>query len=172
MGTRFIFGGLIALLFAASCGYAPVSGTLPGGGNEIRVPTVENRTSYSGLAGPLTGALRKRIAKSGLKVVHDGGAPSLRVTIVKVSGKPGMLTTRNDRLAPVDTIECIVVEYRLVDLRGVVLTDTQSVEVSGRAYSGGSPLAEESLGQRERRALLDKLADAVAERLMESDSLP
>ena len=170
MGTRFIFFGLIVLLFVTSCGYAPVWGTLPGGGSEIRVPMVENRTAYPGLAGPLTAALRKRLAKSGLKVVHDGDAPRLQVTIVQVSSGPGMLTSQDDRLRPVDSIESIAVEYLLKSSSGEEMTEVDIVEVSGRAYSGGSPLAEESLGQRERQALLDELADAISVNLLENDS--
>lgn len=172
MGTRSVFGGLMVLLFVASCGYAPVAGKVPGGGSEVRVPMVENRTAYSGLAGPLTAALRQRLAKSGLNVVYDGGAPSLEVTIVQVSSGPGMLTAREDRLRPVDSIESVVAEFTLTSSGGKTLVEPDRVEASGRAYSGGGPLAEESLGQRRRQALLDELADAIAERLVESDSPP
>jgi hypothetical protein len=172
MGTRFALTLMFVLAASASCGYTPQSGTLPGGGNEIRVPIAKNKTAYPGLAGPFTAALRQRLARSGIRVVSEGDAPRLEVIIVDVNTRPGMLTARKDRLSPVDSIESIVAEYKLTDAAGVSLVEPDRIEVSGRAYSGGSPLAEESLGQRRRQALRDALADDIALRLFDQRSLP
>ncbi len=156
------------VIVTTSCGYRSVRGTAPGDAGAIHVPLVRNETAFAGLAGPLTSAMRKRLARSGVEVVGSGaGAPRLAITIVEVHGKPGMLTTRDDRLTPVDTIWNITARARIVRADGAELVESQHFEVQGRAYSGGTVLAEESLGHRRRQALLDDLSDAIARSFFE-----
>ncbi|MCP4674966.1 MAG: hypothetical protein GY854_05565 [Deltaproteobacteria bacterium] len=148
-------------------------GTVPGGGDKIHVPVAGNNTSYPGLAGPLSAAVRKRLARSGVEVVGSGkGAPRLEITIVEARGETGMLTTRDDRLTPVDTIWHIIVEARITRLGDDEAQAPEQFEAQGRAYSGGTVLAEESLGHRRRQALLDDLADAIATYFFELNISP
>ncbi|MCP4600627.1 MAG: hypothetical protein GY847_08870 [Proteobacteria bacterium] len=159
---------MVILLLPAACGYTPILGTVSGGGSDIHVPLACNETAYPSLRGPLTEALRKRAARSGIEVVNrKKGVPSLEVTILRVQGEPGMLTTKDNRLIPVDSIWCISAEARLVVSNSGMPKELETFEVCGRAYSGGTVLAEESLGHRRRKALMDDLADAVVRHFFE-----
>jgi hypothetical protein len=163
----FFFTAIVACF--VSCGYRPVAGVIPGGGKSVYVPLVENKTSYPSLAGPMTSVLRHRLAVSGVDVVSKGaGAVRLQVTILQVDGDPGMLGTQGDHLVPVDTIWRIEAEARVIGLDGKNLKGPTQFDVQGRSFAqGGSPLGEESLGQRERTSLLDELADAIVSKLFE-----
>ncbi len=157
----------------SACGYRAVRGTVPGGGDAIHVPVAGNSTAYPGLAGPLSAAVRKRLARSGVKVVGSKkGAPRLEITITDARGVPGMLTTRDDRLTPVDTVWNITVEAKITRLGDDDLAPLEQFEAQGRAYSGGTVLAEESLGHRRRQVLLDDLADDIARFFFELNISP
>ena len=165
-------GGCLAfaltLLAIVSCGYRPVRGQVPGGGGEVCVPPVENRTSYPGLTAQLTYSLRKRLARSGIDVKMKGeGAPNLKVTIAEVEGGPGMVQAENGGLVPLERIWKIKAEAKLVRPGGKEIFGAESFEVSARSYTGDNPLAEESLGQRGLLALLDELSDEIAVRIFE-----
>lgn len=157
------------ILFCASCGYRPVTAAVPGDGRAVFVPLVENKTPYASLSAPMTSVLRQRLAASGVEVVLKGaGAARLLVVILQVDGAPGMLGTQGDHLVPVDTLWRMVAEARVVEASGKAIVGPTRFEVEGRSFAqGGSPLAEESLGQRARTDLLDELADAIVSQLFE-----
>ena len=161
---------VIVFLWCVSCGYRPVTGTVPGGGKTIYVPLVGNKTPYPSLAGPLTSVLRHRLAVSGVEVVNkSAGTARLQVKILGVQGDPGMLGTQGDQLVPVDTVWRIEAEARVIGSDGEDLKGPTLFDVQGRAFAqGGSALGEESLGQRERTDLLDDLADAIVSKLFEN----
>ncbi len=168
MRSLLVLGLLVLSIVTNSCGYRSVRGAAPGDTGAIHVPLVRNEAAFAGLAGPLTSAMRKRLARSGVEVVGSGeGVPRLEITIVEVHGDPGMLTTRDDRLTPVDTIWNITARARIVRADGAELVEARHFDVQGRAYSGGTVLAEESLGHRRRQALLDDLSDVIARSFFE-----
>jgi hypothetical protein len=155
LSTGLIVGLAIA---AVGCGYRPLVARVPGGGERIAVPPVENRTSYAGLAGPLAGALRRALARDGLEVVGAGqGAPRLEVVLQRVDGGPGMLGTSGERLVPVDLRWEVTAEAAVVGADGVRAGPTE-VRVDGRSMAGGGATAEEALGDRARQSLMEELA--------------
>jgi hypothetical protein len=132
---------------------------VPGGGEQIHVPPVANRTSYGGLAGPLTGALRRNLARDGLDVVGSGqGAPRLEVVLVRIDGGPGMLGTAGDRLVPVDLRWEVAAESAVVGPDGGARAGPLEVRVEGSSVARGGVTAEETLGARAREELMDELA--------------
>jgi hypothetical protein len=159
---------LLAAIGAAACGYRPLTARVPGGGERICVPQVENRTSYGGLAGSLTVALRRELARAGLEVVGAGeGAPELRVAITAVRGGPGMLGVEQERLAPVDIAWEIAAEARVADRVGEDLTRPELLTVDGRSLAGDGVTAEQTLGDRRRLELVDRLAREIVRALFE-----
>lgn len=157
-----------ACVLAAGCGYRPVLGTLPDGRRTVRVPTVRNHTAYPGVTAPLTSALRRRLALSGLTVVNGGSeTPRLEVEIVEVHTEPGTIVVESDTLRPVEAIWRIRATARLSGLRdGASPLETEQ-EVEGRSLTGANALAEERLGERRREDLLANLADAIVAELFE-----
>lgn len=138
-------------------------GHVPGGGDRVSIPVASNRTPYDGLAGPLTAALRSKLALLGVEVVSAGGsAPSLEVRILRVDLSPGMLGVSDGRLVPFENISRVEAEARLVRSDGAVLAGPATVSVEGRNLTGGSVGAEEALASRGRLYLMDALADVVA----------
>ncbi len=129
----------------------------------VRVPIAQNETPFSKLAGPLTAALRRRIAQSGIEVAGLGQpGHTLEVTIVEITQTPGMLSVESGELVPADIIVQIVVSARLADADGEIIQGPKDFEANGRAYTGETPLAEEALASRRLTALLEDIADAVA----------
>ena len=151
-------------LFSSSCGYRPLDANLPGGGRDIHVPTVKNQTPFPGLGAPLTSAIRRKSAASGLNVVNSGhGAPRIQATIVAAKQRPGMLRAEAGHLVPVDAIWSISVEATLVKADGETAVGPQLFEIKGRAYSGTTAQSEESLGHHRKEALLEEVADAIVD---------
>jgi hypothetical protein len=160
--------GMFVIVYASltSCGYKPVVGHVAGG--QVCVAIVENKTPYPGLSHSLTSALRHRLSTSGIRVVRGGNrVAGLRVTILAVEGRPGMLGTREGHLIPLDSIWRIRADARLTGPDGLEIAGSDQFQVVGRSYSGGNPQAEESLGDRRRLSLVDDLADAVVAYLFE-----
>lgn len=159
---------LAAAIGATACGYRPLTARVPGGGDRVCVPQVDNRTSYGGMAGPLTTALRRELARVGLEVVGAGeGAPELRVAIASVRGGPGMLGVERERLAPVDIAWEISAEARIVDRDEEDLTRPELLTVDGRNLAGDGVAAEQILGDRTRLELTDRLAREIVRVLFE-----
>ena len=157
-----LLGAVSLCLFASHCGYRPLKGSVPGGGRDIHVPLVKNRTPYPGLVAPLTSAIRRQSAASGLHVVRTRqDVPRIEATIVAVAQRPGMLRAEAGHLLPVDTIWSISVEATLVDANGQIAVGPELIEIKGRAYSGTTVQSEESMGQHRREALMDDVADAI-----------
>ena len=122
------------------------------------------------MTGPLTASLRQRLKRGGLDIVSMGGnLPKLEVVIVEVIGKPGTLSAREGRLVPLDTIVDIRVEVKISDSGGDRIVGPEVVGVGGRAYSGGSVMAEEASGHMRRQALVDRLAGEIVSRFFERD---
>jgi len=159
---------IAAALAWAGCGYRPLTARVPGGGERIFVPQVQNRTSYGGIAGPLTGQLRRELARAGLDVVGDGAvAPVLEVAIVAVRGGPGMLGVEGGRLVPVDVVWEITVEAAVRDADGELLAGPEPVTVDGRSLAGDGVATEQALGARARDELVGRLAREVVQILFE-----
>jgi len=153
------------LLSIISCGYRPVHGEVPGGGNKISVSLASNETAWPGLAVPLTSAVRKKLAQIGLNIVRENkSAPKLKITVLKVSSKPGMLREANGRLIPLDNIQEIQARALIQDLSGDIVR-TQRFLVHGRALSGDNVLSEEVLKKRKAKDLIDKLAVQIVQTL-------
>jgi hypothetical protein len=159
---------LALALAAIGCGYRPIVARVPGGGDRIAVGVVENQTSYAGLAGPLTTAIRKALARGGLELASaNDRVPALEVVIVAVDGGPGMLGTTNDRLVPVDIVWRVSARARVVDPEGQARAGPVSLAVEGRSLEGGGVAAEAALGAREREELMDELAREIVRALLE-----
>jgi len=162
---------MLALLVVAAiggCGYRPLTAAVPGGGERVFVAPVENRTSTAGIAGPLTGELRRELARSGVDVVGEGsGAPVLTVAVVAVRGAPGMLGVEADRLVPVDVAWEITVEASVSSRDGDLLAGTETVVVDGRSLAGDGVTGEQALGARAREEMIDRLAREVVAVLFE-----
>ena len=157
--------GAALVVAVFGCGYRPLVARVPGGGERIAVPPVENRTSYAGLAGPLAGALRRELARDGLDVVGSGqGAPRLEVVLARIDGGPGMLGTAGDRLVPVDIRWEVTAEAAVVDAGGA-RSDPVQVRAVGRSVAGDGVTAEEELGDRTRQQLVDELAREIVRAL-------
>jgi outer membrane lipopolysaccharide assembly protein LptE/RlpB len=157
---------LVAVL--SGCGYRPVIGALPPGVDSVHVPPVANATARAGLAAPLTSALRKRLARSGIEVTRKGAAHArLEVEILEVGSEPGMVSTEDGRLVPEDAIWSVRAVARLVDPGGRPLAEPVWISRRGRASTGGSVHAEQALGHRRRLQLLDELADGIVAELFE-----
>jgi hypothetical protein len=149
-------------LFSSLCGYRPLDASLPGDGRDIHVPLVKNRTPFAGLKAPMTSALRRQSATSGLNVVNERTrTPRIEATIVAVKQRPGMLRAEANRLMPVDAIWSITVEATLLDAAGQTLKGPQTFEIKGRSYSGTTVQSEEALGQHRRESLLEDAAEAI-----------
>ncbi len=78
-----------------------------------------------------------------------------------------MLGVKADKLYPVDTIWRIRATARLIDSESKLIAGPFHFDVTGRAYSGDTVLAEEALGHRRRQTLMDRLADDIAQHLFE-----
>jgi hypothetical protein len=135
---------------------------LPDGTVAAVIPVVENKTAFSGLAAPLTSALRRKTAEAGVPM-ESGGArvANLKVTIVSVNGEAGMLKVQGDELVPRDKIWRIDVEAEMTDRAGNILVTQERFSASGRAFVEVEPSSEEALGAERRAALMDDIADAV-----------
>jgi hypothetical protein len=165
--TRAVLPLAVAVL-ACACGYAPLIGRVPGGGDRVSIPVAQNRTPYDGLAGPLTSALRQKLAVSGVEVEPTGGsAPALEVRILRVELSPGMLGVSGGRLVPLESVSRIEAEASLVRSDGAVLEGPVQVSAEGRSLAGGNVSAEESLAARGRLYLMDDLANAVVAAIFE-----
>jgi outer membrane lipopolysaccharide assembly protein LptE/RlpB len=155
-------------LLLPGCGYHPISGTIPGGGSVVHVKPATNETPFPGLASPITSALRKRLVQAGIEVVGSGhGAPRIEIRLVEVDSSPGMLTASNGRLKPMDTIWSIAATVTVSKPGAPALAGPRRFEVKGRSFSGDGVLAEESLGERRRVALIDDLVDQIVADMFE-----
>ena len=158
------------MLLVISCGYRPVRGTVPGGSDEIHVPSVINKTPHPALAGPLTASVRRQLAKDGLHVVDKGhSAARLHITIYHIESKPGMLTARDDQLIPLDSVWRIRIEAHITDPKGALIAGPEKLSVEGRAVAAGNPLFQESQGNRRLTTLLDELARAISRQMFGSN---
>lgn len=156
----------ICLVFVAwtglSCGYRPLTGSLPSGLRAMVIPSVQNHTAYSNLTAPLTAALRRKAMESGIQVEARGEkAGRLNVTVVAVNGEAGMLRAEGKNLVPIDKIWRIDVEAELVDADGAVLVQKQRFSASGRAFVVSDPVSEEALAAERRAAMMDDIADGI-----------
>jgi hypothetical protein len=162
---------VLAITAAAACGgcgYRPLVARVPGGGERVFVPTVENRTSHGGLAGPLTSDLRRELERAGLDVVGAGtDAPELRVAVVTVRGGPGMLGIERDRLVPVDNVWEIAAEASVSSAGGEVLAEPVLLTVDARSLAGDGVTTEQALGARARDQLIGRLAREIVRVLFE-----
>jgi hypothetical protein len=160
--------GISCFLTLASCGYRPLESHLPDDSEAICIPLAENQTAFPGVAVALTKALRIKSQESGLRVVPSkDGVHRLRVRILHIEDKPGMLEVRNGHLDPLETVWYVRAEARLENPAGRVIRGPRLFEVGGRSYAGGNPAADESLGNSRRQALQDDLADTIIEYLFQ-----
>jgi hypothetical protein len=156
------------LLTLAACGYRPLESGLPQGNKAICIPLAENKTAFPGIAAGLTKVLRIKSQESGLRVVPGKkGVHRLRVRIVSIEDKPGMLEVREGHLSPLESIWYIRAEASLEDPAGRLVKGPRLFEVGGRAFAGGNPAAEEALGDSRRQALQDDLAGLIIEFLFQ-----
>ena len=156
-------------IFALSCGYHMLLGDRSETLGTVKVPAVQNRTTYSGMASSLTSALRRGLKSSGVEVVRKDSQTVLDVAISRISGGPGMLGVRDDRLAPRDILWKVEAEITLRRSSGEILVDGMEIEVEGRSYVGDTVMAEESMGARARREIMDELAVRIVSVVLEAE---
>ena len=160
-----VLRGLLLLcgVVIAGCGYRPLVATFPEGGGKIRIPIVENRTSYAGLGATLTNALRHRTSAAGIRVVTSKEAPSLRVTITRVDASGGMMARDGKETYFLDTIQTIGVAAEITGPGGRSLVSEKRFEQGGRSLSDVDVVTRQMLAESRRRRILDELSTQIVE---------
>ena len=115
-GFRFAaFGLLVALAFAAGCGYRVVGigGQLPGGITRVEVPVFENHTSRSDIGRVLTEDFIRRLLESAkLSVASGEGAQGvIQGTVTTYKNEP---ITFDSKQTPLENRLTVIMDVSLV----------------------------------------------------------
>ena len=135
----------------------------------VKVPTARNETSYAGMSAPLTSAVRRGLARSGVETVNGNKkAAALELAIESVTGTPGMLGVESNRLAPRDIVWTVVLRVALDGADGAELIEPARMEATGRSVAQGSVASVESLSAAAREEIVGDLAQRVVLMVLEA----
>ena len=166
--TIWIAAALVLLPAICSCGYKPLLGERSNSIGPVKVPTARNETSYAGMSAPLTSAVRRGLARSGVETVSDNRkAAALKLIIESVNGTPGMLGVESNRLTPRDIVWTVVLRIALNGANGVELIEPTRLEATGRSVAQGSVASVESLSAAAREEIVGDLAQRVVLMVLE-----
>lgn len=162
-----VAGMMLGLLFlAAACGYhlAGKQVALPGGGNELDLPLLKNKTMEAGLEDLVTQELRKRLLSEG-RILMSAEAPvELRGIITGATRMPmsfselGRVSVERER---------ITAEFRLVrKADGDTLWKSEELSGDEEYPVTSDPLETERARERAAREAAADLAETALELLL------
>ncbi len=158
---------LVSAIF--SCGYRPLLGERSDSIGPVKVPAARNETSYAGMSAPLTSAVRRGLARSGVETVSGNEkAVVLKLAIESVNGVPGMLGVESNRLTPRDIVWTVVLRVALDGANGTEMIGPIRMEAKGRGVAQGSVASVESLSAAAREEIVGDLAQRVVLMVLEA----
>jgi hypothetical protein len=166
--TAWIAAVLVIVPAICSCGYRPLLGERSDSIGPVKVPTARNETSYAGMSAPLTSAVRRGLARSGMETVSGNEkAAVLKLAIESVTGVPGMLGVESNRLIPRDIVWTVVLRVEFDGENGTNLIEPIRIEATGRSVAHGSVASVESLSAAAREEIVGDLAQRVVLMVLE-----
>jgi len=163
-----IAAAIVLVLASCSCGYRPLLGERSDSIGPVKVPTARNETSYAGMSAPLTSAVRRGLARSGVEAVSGSErAAELKLAIESVTGAPGMLGVESNRLIPRDIVWTVVLRVEFSRPNGAELIESTRIEATARSVAQGSVASVESLSTAAREEIVGDLAQRVVLMVLE-----
>ncbi len=167
--TTLIATALVLVPAICSCGYRPLLGERSDSIGPVKVPAARNETSYAGMSAPLTSAVRRGLARSGVETVSGNkNAAALKLAIESVTGAPGMLGVESNHLTPRDIVWTVVLRVRLDGANGTELIEPTRMEATGRSVAQGNVASVESLSAAAREEIVGDLAQRVVLMVLEA----